>query len=161
MSEGPSSIVHATFTLDRTFATTPDRVFAGFADPEVKSRWFGDPESSMETSLDFRVGGRESMRGPGPGGAEFWFEVLYQDIVQDERIVYTYEMGMDGRRISVSVATFEFAAVDGGTRLTVTEMGAFLDGLDDPALREKGTGDLLDALGTELERRGWTTAAQA
>jgi hypothetical protein len=38
-----------------------------------------------------------------------------------------------------------------GTRLTVTEQGAFLDGYDDAGSREHGTGALLDALGASLE----------
>ena len=37
-----------------------------------------------------------------------------------------------------------------GTRLVFTEQGAFLDGFDDPGLRERGTADLLDALGASL-----------
>jgi hypothetical protein len=52
-------------------------------------------------------------------------------------------------RISVSVATVEFAAADGGTRPTWTEQGAYLDGVDGaeaPRLRESGTGEMLDAL---------------
>ena len=39
-----------------------------------------------------------------------------------------------------------------GTRLILTEQGAFLDGYDDPALREHGTQGLLDALGASLRR---------
>jgi len=36
------------------------------------------------------------------------------------------------------------------TTLTFTEQGVFLDGADTPAVREKGTGELLDALGAAL-----------
>jgi len=36
--------------------------------------------------------------------------------------------------------------------LMVTEQGAFLDGFDSPDQREHGTGELLNALGRELER---------
>jgi hypothetical protein len=39
----------------------------------------------------------------------------------------------------------------GGTKLVVTEQGAFLDGYDDAGSREKGTGFLLDRLGASLE----------
>jgi len=58
----------------------------------------------------------------------------------------------DGVRISVSVATIEFAPnADGtGTTLTWTEQGAFLDGYDDAGSREHGTGQLLEALGASL-----------
>ena len=65
------------------------------------------------------------------------------------RLVYSYEMYAGAARISVSVATIEFAAADGGTRLTWTEQGAYLDGIDGneaPRLREGGTGEMLDGL---------------
>jgi uncharacterized protein YndB with AHSA1/START domain len=60
-------------------------------------------------------------------------------------------MTMNGQRISVSVATFEFFPDDAGTRLVLTEQGAYLDGLDTSEQREAGTRGLLDALATYLE----------
>jgi hypothetical protein len=39
-----------------------------------------------------------------------------------------------------------------GTRLIYTEQGVYLDGYEDPAEREHGTGILLDALGLYLQR---------
>jgi hypothetical protein len=48
-------------------------------------------------------------------------------------------MHADDRLISVSVASIEFAAEGDGTRLTLTEHGAFLDGQETPAQREHGT----------------------
>jgi hypothetical protein len=51
----------------------------------------------------------------------------------------------------VSVATLEFYAEGSGTRLILTEQGAYLDGLDTSAQREEGTQQLLNALGTYLE----------
>jgi hypothetical protein len=67
-------------------------------------------------------------------------------------------MYMGDARISVSVTSVELAAEGAGTRLTFTEHGVFLDGLDAPALREEGTGHLLDALGADLRGEaavGW------
>jgi hypothetical protein len=40
----------------------------------------------------------------------------------------------------------------GGTRLVLTEQGAFLDGREQPAWREQGTADQLEALAKELIR---------
>lgn len=64
----------------------------------------------------------------------------------DERIVYGYSMDAGGTLISVSVTTVEFAPTADGTKLTFTEQGVFLDGGDTPAIREKGTNELLDQL---------------
>jgi uncharacterized protein YndB with AHSA1/START domain len=84
-------------------------------------------------------------------GMVFALEAVYQDIVPGERIVYSYDMKMNDERISVSLATVQLEAAEGGTRLTFTEQGAYLDGLDTPEQREHGTGELLDALGRSVE----------
>jgi uncharacterized protein YndB with AHSA1/START domain len=144
------TVEHSTFIVERTYNALPARVFAAFADPAKKARWFG-PDDHNVLTLDFRVGGAESLSGDIEGGPSFRYDALYQDIVTDERIVYTYDMHLDGRRISVSVATIELLPEGERTRLILTEQGAFLDGLDQPALREKGTNDLLDKLGTTLD----------
>jgi uncharacterized protein YndB with AHSA1/START domain len=148
------SVTHATFALERTYPAPPARVFAAWADPADKRRWFMGPEEwgPAEHELDFRVGGREVTRGGPPGGPVHRYEARYYDIVPDERIVHAYEMHLDGTRISVSLATVELTPDGAGTRLIYTEQGAFLDGYDDPAERERGTAELFDALGKELQR---------
>jgi uncharacterized protein YndB with AHSA1/START domain len=147
------SVTHATFVIERTFDSAPVRVFAAWADAAAKAQWFRGPDEDANTtfSLDFRIGGRERNRAEA-GGHVYGYEALYQDIVPNERIIYTYEMQMDEKRISVSVATIEFTPQGEGTQLILTEQGAFLDGLDEPAAREHGTRELLDALGTVLQR---------
>jgi uncharacterized protein YndB with AHSA1/START domain len=146
------STEHATFVIERTYDAAPARVFAAWADPAAKRRWFGDPEhpSNETLELDFRIGGRETNRGGPPGGPVYVYEARYHDIVPNERIAYAYTMDMDGQRISVSVTTVEFMPAGNGTRLVFTEQGAFFDGMDKPAFREGGTNQLLDALGAML-----------
>ncbi len=146
------STEHATFVIERTYDAAPARVFAAWADPAAKRRWFGDPDDPANGAheLDFRVGGRETNRGGPPGGPVYVYEARYHDIVPNERIAYAYTMDMDGQRISVSVTTVEFVPAGDGTRLVFTEQGAFFDGKDKPEFREGGTNELLDALGTAL-----------
>jgi uncharacterized protein YndB with AHSA1/START domain len=147
------SVTHATFAIERTYNAAPARVFSAFSTLESKKRWFSGPEEwpVAEHTLDFRVGGRELNRGGPPGGPMMTFNALYQDIVPEERIVFSYDMVMGDTRISVSLATIELKPSGAGTSLTFTEQGAFLDGFDNPAEREHGTKELLDALGREVE----------
>lgn len=145
-------VTHATFAIERTYPAAPSRVFAAWSDPAAKAAWFGAPGEESPLQLDFRVGGVETLTGGPADGPVFTYAARYQDIVDDERIVYTYEMTMNGERISVSVATVEFRGSSGGTTLVFTEQGAYLDGHDTPEQREHGTREMLGALGTLLER---------
>src|SRR4051812_17590131 len=120
------STEHATFVIERTYDASPVRVFAAWAQPAAKARWFGSSdEATGEYELDFRVGGREINRG-GADGQIYTYEARYQDIVPNERIVYTYDMHRDKTRISVSLATVEFKPAGAATRLIFTEQAAFL-----------------------------------
>jgi len=59
-------------------------------------------------------------------------------------------MRIDGTKISASLASIEFKGTAEGTTLKLTEQGAYLDGYDDAGSRERGTSELLDALGKSL-----------
>lgn len=146
------SVTHATFTLERVYPASPQRVFAAFADADKKRKWFkGPPEWGPDQhELDFRVGGRETSVGGPKEGPQHRMEARYWEIIPDERIIYTYDMHLDDRRISVSLATIELRPEGKGTRLVLTEAGAYLDGFDNPKVREEGTIGLLDQLGASL-----------
>lgn len=148
------SVQHSTFVIERSYDASPSRVFKAWSKPEIKTRWFAGPDEfkRMEHRLDFRVGGEESVAGGKPGGPVFSFKAVYQDIVPDQRFIYSYVMHMNDTLISVSVATIEIRPEGKGTRLVVTEQGVFIDGHDNPAERERGTMALLDNLGKELAR---------
>ncbi len=146
------TVTHSTFVIERTYPASPARVFRAFADPKAKALWFKGPEEwgPSQHELDFRVGGREVSRGGPREGPQHVMQGTYQDIVPNQRIVFTYDMHLDDKRISVSLQTLEFKPEGKGTRLVLTEQGAYLDGFDKPQLREEGTKALLDAMGASL-----------
>ncbi|MCC2686647.1 MAG: Activator of Hsp90 ATPase 1 family protein [Paenibacillaceae bacterium] len=146
-------VKHATFTIERTYAANPEKVYRAWSDPVAKAKWF-----SKADEFDFRVGGREYSSGGPPEGPVFTFDACYQEIVPEQRIVYTYTLDMNETRISVSTTTVEFAPAAGGTKLTFTEQAAFFDGHDTPEIREHGTGEMLDALGKLMEEADGRTA---
>jgi len=147
-------VTHATFTLERSYPAPPARVFAAWADPAAKARWFA-PGPGAGHQLDFRVGGREVVTGGPEGGPLMTFETLYRDIVPEQRIVYTSTLSAGADLMTVSLTTVEFTPGEGGgTRLVLTEQGAFLDGQEQPAWREQGTADQLEALAAELKADG-------
>jgi uncharacterized protein YndB with AHSA1/START domain len=147
-------VVHSAFTLERTYDAPVERVYRALSDEAAKAKWFGGTEGQwrqIERSMDFRAGGRERLAGRWESGIVSTFDAIYLDIVPNERIVYTYEMWLDEKKISVSLATLQITSA-GPARATlkVTEQGAFLDGYDDGGSRERGTGFLLDKLGESL-----------
>jgi uncharacterized protein YndB with AHSA1/START domain len=152
------SVIHDTFVIERTYPASTSRVFAAFASSEAKDAWgdTGDlgeakPATGIE-EFDFRVGGHERF-GHTYQDVSYTYDAIYYDIVPDQRLVYSYEMYAGDVRISVSVATIEFATSGEGTRLTWTEQGAYLDGIDGEdagRLREGGTSEMLDGLAKYL-----------
>jgi uncharacterized protein YndB with AHSA1/START domain len=147
------SVVHATFHLERSYDASPSRVWRALTDPVAKAQWFGAPSEQVEIierAIEVRPGGRELLKGRWGGRVVSTYEATYYDVIVNERLVYCYEMHLDDRKISVSVATLQLRAEGKQTRLMLTEQGAFLDGYDDAGSRERGTSELLDALGRSL-----------
>lgn len=148
-----SSLTHDSFTIERRYAASPARVFAAFADAGRKARWFACDGDWVvhEHVQDVREGGRELWRVGPVGGPEHRNDTVYFDVVPDARLVWSYAMSVGGRRISVSLATLELHADGAGTRLVLTEHGAYLDGHDGAADRERGTRVGLDNLEAYLD----------
>jgi uncharacterized protein YndB with AHSA1/START domain len=151
-----SRAMHGQFTIERRYEATPARVFAAFADPVVKARWFiGPPEAwtLLKRELDFRVGGSEILRGRFEGKFETLYTARYHEILKDRRIVLVYDMHLNAKHHSVSLATVEMIAEGSRTLLFFTEQVVFLDGTDGTAgtaSRERGTAAHLDRLGKVL-----------
>jgi uncharacterized protein YndB with AHSA1/START domain len=147
-----SKTARDTFVIERSFPVSTAKLYAAFATKEGKERWFAGPNGWDVTKreFDFRVGGKEQLGGKFPNGNTTEFDCTYFDIVPNERIVYSYTMHLNGNKISVSLATPEMKAEGSGSKLIMTEQGAFLDGYDDSGSRERGTKDLLEKVAKSL-----------
>ena len=106
------NLIHNTFVVERTYPNSPAQIFAAFADPVAKAKWFAGPSgsSAYDKSFDFRVGGGETVRTVFPDGKDARFASRYCGIVPDRRIAYTYEMWINGEYLSVLIATIEICA---------------------------------------------------
>lgn len=146
-------LARAGFTLTRDYPVPVRRAWDAFAKEEQKLEWFGDGDAFEpgEWAFDFRVGGRDVAEGRFHDGPVSRYEATYTDIVEDVRIVTTYDMWLDGVHMSTSVASFEFEPTDEGTRFTHVEHGVFFDQFEsDAPNREEGSRGLLEALADYL-----------
>jgi uncharacterized protein YndB with AHSA1/START domain len=153
------SVVHSTFVIERSYNAKPERVFAAFADPAQKRRWFIESEHQEveHYEMDFRVGGLELARftfeeGTPVDGIPFTTESRFQDIVPNRRLVFAATMTLGEKRISAALVTVEFLPAPKGTDLICTHQGAFFEGADGPAMREEGWRVLLGRLAEEFSR---------
>ncbi len=152
------TVIHGTFVIERIYPPAPARVFAAFADPAKKRRWYAEGGTMLldDFRMDFRTGGSDVAAyrfGPGlpiPEGTPMRNDTRYQDIVPNVRIVFAYTMTMGDRCISSSQATVEFVPAAKGTNLVFTEQGAYFEGADGPAMRENGWQKLLGQLAAAL-----------
>jgi uncharacterized protein YndB with AHSA1/START domain len=146
------SQTHATFVIERTFPVPLAQVWHALSDNDARNHWFGGGPTFKvrEGAHDFRVGGRAVEDGQWHDGPTSRFESTYTDIVDQHRIVFTYDMWVDGEHLSTSLTTIVVEPDDEGTRLTYTEQGVHFDGLDSVEGREEGTRGILENLGSFL-----------
>ncbi len=151
------TVVHDTFTLERTYAAPTARVFAFLSEPGKKQVWYAAAEGRDVAAfeMDFRADGVERLTirlgqdTPFPG-TEVVNAGRYEDIVPDQRVVMSGSMSLGGRRISSHLVTIELADVVGATLLRVTHQAAFYEGADGPERRRGGWEVLLANLDRAL-----------
>lgn len=153
------AVLHNTFVIERSYSSTPERVFAAFADPAKKRRWFaeGDHHQVEVFEMDFRAGGVERTRyrmGDNTPfkGVALSSEGTYQVIVPNQRIVTAATMSFGDKVISSALVTIELLPSEKGTDLICTHQAAFFEGSDGPQMREGGWQKLFDRLADDLAR---------
>lgn len=152
---------HASFVIERRYDASPQRVYAAWSDPAAKRQWFveGEGWEIQSYELDFREGGTEKSRFRHLKGEEIFAEkavfgnaTVFNAIVPNERIIFTYSMDRNGVRFSVSLAGAELSAAETGTRMIFTEHATFFEGGDGALMREAGWRELLDKLDQYLSK---------
>ena len=146
------SQIHATFTIERTYPVSVERVWHALSDTDARDQWFGGGPNFLthEQSHEFRVGGRGSQDGQWKDGPETKYSSIYTNIVHLQRIVFTYDIWVSGGHLSTSLVTIALEPKGNGTQMTYTEQAVHFDGLDSVEGREEGTAGILDTLGSFL-----------
>jgi uncharacterized protein YndB with AHSA1/START domain len=122
-ASGPAEQV---LSIERTFEAPRELVWKVWSDPSHFVHWMGPRDYPMvQQEGEFRPGGR--WRGclrSIKTGEDMWQSGVYQEIVEPERIVFTFAWDRpDGSRSPETVITVTFAEHRGKTVMTFTQTG--------------------------------------
>jgi uncharacterized protein YndB with AHSA1/START domain len=103
--------------IQRIFDARPETVFEVWTKVEHVVNWFGPSGFTAPfCEIDFRVGGSYRICMRAPDGDDHWVWGEYKEIVEPERIVFTWNRGEDLRAklwsSTVVEVTFESKGVD-------------------------------------------------
>ncbi|GHC55245.1 SRPBCC family protein [Neogemmobacter tilapiae] len=106
-------------TIIRQIKAPPARVFAALTQPDLMIKWWSpDTGPTVSVMADVRPGGRFSIVFRMANGQEHNPQGVYQEILPDQKLVFTWEW--PGSAEKESLVTFRLAAKDGGTELILT-----------------------------------------
>ena len=102
--------------ITEVFDTTPERLYKAWTNEKDFSAWFG-PEGFevIYCKLDVRVGGnwRSGISG---GQGEFWMEGKYIEIVENERLVFSFNDGSVNKKPELeTIVTITFSKSENKT----------------------------------------------
>jgi uncharacterized protein YndB with AHSA1/START domain len=123
-----TQISHDTFTIERTFSSDRFRTFQAWANADQKAKWFVGPAGrwiAIRREMNFSKGGEEIVVGRFEDHGTSGFFCTYQDIVDQERIVYSYRMFVDEELLSISLVTVQFKDEGAGCKTIFTEQGVY------------------------------------
>ncbi len=153
----PAPAVHDTFTIERRYPHSADKLFRVLSEQPLRERWYSAGRNAFERfETDFRVGGRDhhvyrmGADTPFPG-AEIVNDGRFEDIVPGERFVLATSTIFMGKRISTALITHEVTADGDACVLRLTHQAVFYEGADGPEMRKGGWEVLLGTLGDVLD----------
>jgi uncharacterized protein YndB with AHSA1/START domain len=127
-------------TIKRRFNAPVAKVYAAWTDPEKVKRWMGPGEvKTVRAENDVRVGGRFRIIMVTPSGEEHDVSGVYREVIENEKLVYTWAWKSTPERESLVTATFKND--NGGTLFTLIHEQFF-----DEAARDSHNGGWNGAL---------------
>jgi|GEM_PF-660780 len=149
----PHPPVHSSFTIERIFRAPVSLVYEAWTDPAAKANWFIGPSSWSPIRRELGLkeeNGEEMLLGRFDDGTETLYTARYHVISPNDRLVYAYDMHIDGVHLSVSLATVSFQPDGDATKIIYTEHAVYLFGEDGAVSRQDGVGAQFDRLETYI-----------
>ncbi len=95
--------------LTRVFDAPRDLVFRAWTEPAMLLKWWG-PRGFTNTfhEIDVRPGGKWLFIMHGPDGVDYPNQIVFDEVIRPERLVYTHGSGVEGDPGTFNVTvTFE------------------------------------------------------
>lgn len=106
--------------ISRTVDAPREKVWKAFTQPEHLVHWWG-PDGFRNTFHEFvfRVGGVWRFMMHGPDGTDYPNRIVFDEIVEHERIAYTHDDDSDTQPGHVFQSTVTFEDLGGKTKVTL------------------------------------------
>ncbi len=105
--------------ITRVLDAPPLLVFKAWTMPEHMARWMGPKGfTAPSVKMDVRPGGAYRALIRSSEGKDYWFQGVYREVVEAERLVFTFAWEEDGERGQENLVTITFADENGKTRMT-------------------------------------------
>jgi uncharacterized protein YndB with AHSA1/START domain len=132
--------------ITRIFDAPRNLVFKAWTEPHHLVHWYGPRGFTVPSyTLDLQPGGAWRSCMLSPEGREYWVRGVFREIVEPERLVFTYahenEDGVRGHEMLVTV-TF----VDHGEKTKLTLHQAIFESIKDRDAHQGGWSSALDCL---------------
>jgi uncharacterized protein YndB with AHSA1/START domain len=138
--------------LERVIAAPRSKLYRAWLDPAMLARWFGPDDFSVTlATVDERVGGEHHVEMLGPDGGHTHFVSVIEDLVPDERIVFTFKFDPEADESTLTISFSD--ADDGGTIVRLDHQRITMDGGADVQSVNVGWGQVL----TKLQAFGETS----
>lgn len=133
--------------ITRVINAPRDRVFQAYVDPKLYKQWVGPRNLTMDLQeLSCTPGGSYRFVQTDQDGNAYGFKGVFHDVVENERIVQTFEF--DGYPGHVSLEALTLEDVEGGTLITTNSVYQSVEARDGMAQSgmEEGVNDGYDQL---------------
>jgi len=135
--------------ITRTFDAPRALVFRAWTQPEHMVRWLGPRDfTAPSCKMDFRPGGAYRACICAPDGKEYWMRGIYREIVEPERLVFTFSWEEEGERGRDTIISVTFGEQGGKTRMTFRQ--AFFETIENRDSHLEGWSECLERLAQYL-----------
>jgi uncharacterized protein YndB with AHSA1/START domain len=131
--------------ITRIFDAPRELVFRAWSKPEHMVRWLGPKNwTAPSCTMDFRPGGAYRACICSPEGKENWMRGVYREIVEPERLTFTFSWEQEGELGRENLVTITFAEQGRKTRMTFRQ--AFFESIETRDSHHGGWSESFDRL---------------